>query len=734
MKNLTINDEVLANSGKMDCKALSQLVLGYDKQCDSALLEKAYIYAEKKHKEQKRASGEPYFNHPLQVACIVAGWKLDTYSVILALLHDVVEDTGTTYEEIAKVFNPEIAELTEGITKISSFEFSQDKNFSHLSKYQKQAENFRKFVLFIAKDIRVLLVKLADRLHNMRTLYHIQDSEKRQNIAQETLEIYAPLSERIGMEVVKSELQNIAFSVLHGDDYRVIMEKTADFFRGKEDLSQSVVTEIGELFHSYDLKNYQMKGRIKTPYSIWTKMQKYDISFDQLNDIVAFRVLVPSIEECYQVLGILHNHYKIIPGRFKDYISLPKSNGYKSIHTCVLGPGYQKIELQMRTFDMHESAEMGVAAHWAYKQKFDIKDDNNYAWLRQILEILDNSEGSEEFLEHTKLHVFQEDIFCLTPRGDVISLPRGSRVLDFAYAVHTKLGHQCVGAKVNRIMRPLKTLLHTGDIVEISTSKTQAPSIWWERIVKTGRARSAIRRYFRLNEKLVHVARGKALLEDSFRKEGFKFEENVLQTCLQEFQEPGLDDLYSSIVVNSKRLGDILKYYRRVILHVKETPLLMDNFLYDGDRAKTTQPYKDAKFIGLAIKFARCCHPVLGDKICGYIVTGQGITVHIQGCSQLRTLNKDNFIYLDWDLSIMQGYEDFLCRFYVISEDYPRAFENIFNNIKQAKALLEAVKPLHQSDGRSHFLVNVWVKNIDMLLLVKKNMFEDKKIYSIVRV
>ena len=419
---------------------LVELVKSYDSKADEAALDRAYVYSMKAHGSQLRASGDPYFSHPVEVAGLLAQMKLDTASIITGLLHDTVEDTVATLDDIERLFGPEIGRLVDGVTKLSRIELQSDKT--------KQAENFRKLVLAMSEDIRVLLVKLADRLHNMRTLHFIKSDDKRRRIARETMDIYVPLAERIGMHRMKDELEDLAFHELHPDARASITARLGFLREQGGDLVSRIVAEMTETLREGGL-DATISGREKSPYSIWRKMQRKNISFEQLADVMAFRVLVDSVSDCYQALGIIHSAYPVVPGRFKDYISTPKPNNYRSLHTGVIGPERQRIEVQIRTRDMHEIAELGVAAHWIYKQQIGRVDGRQYRWLRELLEILEQASNPEEFLEHTKLEMFQDQVFAFTPKGDLIALPRGATPVDFAYAVHSQIGDTCVGAKIN---------------------------------------------------------------------------------------------------------------------------------------------------------------------------------------------------------------------------------------------------------------------------------------------
>src|SRR3984957_717536 len=483
---------------------LVERVKAYDPSANEDAINRAYVFSMKAHGAQKRASGDPYFSHTVEVAGILSGMKLDAAAISTGLLHDTGEDTLATLEEIEKLFGPEIARLVDGVTKLSRLELQSDQT--------KQAENFRKLVLAMSEDIRVLLVKLADRLHNMRTLRFIKDADKRRRIARETMEIYAPLAERIGMHEMKDELEDMAFGELYPEAREGIKTRLA-FLKDKGgDIVTRVLVELQKTLREGGVRA-ELSGREKSPYSIWRKMQRKNVGFEQLSDIMAFRIVVDNIEACYHALGVVHSRYPVVPGRFKDYISTPKANNYRSLHTGVIGPERQRIELQIRTREMHEVAELGVAAHWVYKTSQPGIEGRQYRWLRELLDILEHASDPQEFLEHTKLEMFQDQVFFFTPKGDLIELPRGSTPVDFAYAVHSEIGDTCVGAKVNGKLVPLRTALVNGDQVEIITSKAQTPSPTWERFVVSGKARARIRRFVRTQQRQQYLDLGKAILQ-----------------------------------------------------------------------------------------------------------------------------------------------------------------------------------------------------------------------------
>ena len=461
----------------------------YNKFLDSDRLSKAYNFALKAHSNQKRASGDPYSMHPIEVANILTDLKLDSATIATGLLHDTIEDTFATYETIKGEFGEEVAELVDGVTKISVFENTAASN--------SKAENFRKLILATSKDIRVLLVKLADRLHNMRTIKSINNKEKRKRISQETMEIYAPLADRMGMHRIRDELEDLSFEILNYDARKLILNRLNEIKKDKEDIFENLSSEIKNLLNKNNI-NSEIFGREKTPFSVWRKLQKKRISLEQITDIIGFRIILSSIDECYQTLGALHKKWNCIPGKFKDYISSPKINGYKSLHTAVIGSYKKPIEIQIRTSQMHEFAERGIASHWQYKssEKFNSLSWKEYDWLKDLVEIIEKNENPEHSYEYTKLQMFQENVFCFSPKGSVIKLPKDATPIDFAYAVHTKIGDTAIGCEINGNKSDLQTILRNGDRVNILTSKKQSPSLHWLPVTKTGKARSAIRKYW----------------------------------------------------------------------------------------------------------------------------------------------------------------------------------------------------------------------------------------------
>ena len=634
---------------------LVERVKSYDPEADEDLINRAYVYSMQQHGSQTRASGDPYFLHPLEVAGLLAGMRLDTGSIVTGLLHDTVEDTGATVAEIGQMFGPEIAELVDGVTKLSQLELQSDQT--------KQAENLRKLVLAMSRDIRVLLVKLCDRLHNMRTLGAIKSPEKRVRIALETLEIYAPLAERIGMHEMKDELEDFAFIHLYPEARESIVNRLARLRRDGAEVVPRIIRDLTTVCAEGGLINAQVTGREKRPYSIWRKMQRQNLGFEQLADIIGFRVVVDTSTDCYQALGLIHAAYRSLPDRFKDYISTPKPNGYQSLHTAVLGPSQQRVEIQIRTRHMHEVAELGVAAHWIYKAADGGKGASGpqYRWLRELRDILESAQRPEEFLEHTKLALFQDQVFCFTPKGMLISLPQGATPVDFAYAVHTEVGDHCQGAKVNGRMVTLRHTLSNGDQVQIITSRNAQPSPEWERYVVTGKARARIRRFIRLKQRTEYCDLGKAMLHKVFRQEGYDFTERAVEGVLKVFKLPQVEDLYAGI-------GSGITSAREVFNAI--FPGHRDNRQDTGDgsdnivpitRARRQSKAKEDQAVplrglipGMAVHYARCCHPIPGDRIVGIVTTGKGVSIHTLDCETLDSFYEmpERWVDVSWDARV----------------------------------------------------------------------------------
>jgi guanosine-3',5'-bis(diphosphate) 3'-pyrophosphohydrolase len=603
-------------------------VLDYDPEADEALLNRAYVFSMQAHGSQKRASGDPYFSHPIEVAGILTDLRLDDETIATAILHDTIEDTLTTPEEITRLFGANVARLVDGVTKLSKIEAQTES--------ERAAENLRKFLLAMSDDIRVLLVKLADRLHNMRTLHHIAKPEKRRRIAKETMDIYAPLAERIGMYEFMKEMQTLAFEQLEPEAYESIVKRLEQLNEGGGDRIAKIASGLNLLLRRAGVES-EVTGREKHPYSIWRKMAERHISFEQLSDVMAFRVIVPTVQDCYRTLGVIHRRWPMVPGRFKDYISTPKRNGYRSLHTSVIHADNARIEIQIRTADMHAEAEFGLAAHWAYKEN-KVRADTQHSWIADLVEILDTAGSPEELLEHTRMAMYQDRIFAFTPKGELIQLPKGSTPIDFAYAVHTDLGEQSVGAKINGRVVPLSTVIENGDQVQILRSKGQTPQTAWLNVATTGKALAAIRRHLRHKERDELIALGQKLYDEIVDRLPAAIGSDAVALALQRL---GL--------VDEPQL--MMAIARRTLSDATVMEALMPGSA--GSDVARTMPQSHAISIrgltpGVAFDLAECCHPVPGDRIVGLRRPDAGIEVHAIDCIVLAELAERGEDETDW--------------------------------------------------------------------------------------
>lgn len=622
-------------------------VVSYNPAPDLDLIRKAYVYCAKVHQGQTRLSGEPYLVHPMEVAGLLADLRLDVPTVVTGLLHDTIEDTLTTREELAGVFGEEVANLVEGVTKISKILFK--------TKEESQAENFRKMLLAMANDIRVILVKLTDRLHNMRTLQY-QPEPKQRSIARETLDIYAPIANRLGISWIKSELEDLSFRYLEPQIYYDLASKVTKKKKERESYVEEVRKIIADKLVEHDIKG-EVYGRSKHLYSIWRKMQNRSVDIDQIYDLIAIRVMVNDIRECYEVLGLVHSTWKPIPGRFKDYIAMPKGNMYQSLHTTVIGLDGERMEVQIRTSEMHRVAEAGIAAHWKYKEGkgYDEKEVKRFAWLRQLLEWQQELQDSHEFMNTVKVELFPEEVYVFTPRGDVKSFPKGSTPIDFAYTIHTDIGHRCVGAKVNGKLVPLKYELKNGDIVEVITSPHHTPSKDWLKIVRSSRARNKIRAWIKTEERVRSISLGKEILEKEFRRFSLNLaklqKSGELKQVAIDFGYLNDDDLMASVG------------YGKLSCHQVLGKLLPEEKLVERQEQKESRIGKAiSKLTGkstsaiqiggvddVLVRFGKCCNPVPGDDIVGFITRGRGVTVHTADCPIALESDPDRRIMVDWN-------------------------------------------------------------------------------------
>ncbi|KXS50566.1 MAG: (p)ppGpp synthetase [Halanaerobium sp. MDAL1] len=638
----------------MELDTLLDKIKLYMDDPDLDMVRKAYKYADRAHKEQYRVSGEPFVEHPLGVAIILADLELDIVSIVSSLLHDVVEDTGITSEEIEKEFGEEVAHIVDGVTKLTRMQFK--------TKADQQAESLRKMFVAMAEDIRVVLIKLADRLHNMRTLNYLK-KEKRKEKSKETLEIYAPLAHRLGMSKIKWELEDLAFRYLKPEMYYEVSHKVQANRKQREKDIQEAIETLKSTLKDHDIEA-EIYGRPKHLYSIYNKMSRKEVEFDEIYDLTAVRVLVENVKECYEVLGIIHEIWKPMPGRFKDYIAMPKSNMYQSLHTTVIAPNGDPLEVQIRTYEMHKTAEYGIAAHWRYKEGKvgDEKFEEKLSWLRRLLEWQKDLQEPQEFMETLKIDLFEDEVFVFTPEGDVVSLPRGGTPVDFAYHIHTEVGHRCVGAKVNGKIVPLEYKLKNSDIVEILTSKkSNGPSRDWLNFVKTSKARSKIKHWFKKQRRDEIIEKGHRILDEYLDKYNIEISEKVkekeLKKITKELGRKDVDDLLEELGYSNISPKQVVRKFKdyepEKDLEKKQT----------SSQQKSTSVDKGVSVKGMEdmlVRMAKCCNPVPGDDIVGYITRGRGVSVHRADCKNLKNLadsEPERIIEVSWELGRTESYQ-----------------------------------------------------------------------------
>jgi GTP diphosphokinase / guanosine-3',5'-bis(diphosphate) 3'-diphosphatase len=643
--------EDLAVSTPNQLDELIDKVKAYNAQADAALIRRAYEYSARMHAEQKRMSGEPYVTHPLAVALIIAGFKQDQPSIVTGLLHDVVEDTGASLEEVQNLFGAEVARLVDGVTKVSKITFS--------SREEKQAENFRKMIIAMAHDIRVVLIKLADRLHNMRTLDHLSP-DKQEEISRETLEIYAPIAHRLGMYWLKSELEDAAMRYLNPSVYAMLKAYVAKTRKEREEYIRAVIEIISRRLAEAGVKA-EVTGRPKHFYSIHHKMQEEGLSFEEVHDLIAFRIIVANVRECYDALGVVHANWKPIPGRFKDYIALPKVNMYQSLHTTVIGPRGQRMEVQIRTREMHEVAEQGIAAHWSYKEgaSAQIRETERFAWLRRLIEWQQNLKDPQEFLSTIKDDLFPEEVFVFTPKGDLLDFPQGATIIDFAYRIHSQVGQHLSGARVNGRMVPLRYKLKSGDTVEVITSERQTPGKDWANFVVTARAKSRIRQWLRQQQAERSRELGVSLLDSELEPLDLSVAKlrakGRLEPALREFSQRDVDSLLAAvgygIVTSAQFLAKVLapeemKRYRG------EKPPMPPGAERERAGREGRQASDNAVIVSgvgdMLVRFAHCCNPLPGEAITGFITRGRGVTVHLAGCPHALATDPQRRVPVIW--------------------------------------------------------------------------------------
>ncbi|PIT70021.1 RelA/SpoT family protein [Bartonella tribocorum] len=706
----------------------------YKSDVDEALLNRAYDYAMRKHAHQKRASGDLYFSHPLEVAAILTDMRLDEATIAVALLHDTIEDTSATRAEIDQLFGSEIGKLVEGLTKLNKLDL--------VSKKAVQAENLRKLLIAISDDVRVLLVKLADRLHNMRTLGVMRD-DKRRRIAEETMDIYAPLAGRMGMQDMREELEDLSFFYLNPEGYRTITNRLSELLKHNRDLLSTIENELTKLFLENGIKA-DVKSRQKKSYSVFRKMESKALSFEQLSDIFGFRVIVESVNDCYRALGVIHTTWPMVPGRFKDYISIPKQNDYRSIHTTIVGPSRQRVELQIRTAVMNEVAEYGVAAHSIYKEQGSnystsklSSETNAYAWLRQTIQSLSDGDNPEEFLEHTKLELFQDQVFCFTPKGRLIAFPKGATPIDFAYAVHTDIGDSCVGVKINGRIMPLMTKLKNGDEVDIIRSHAQIPPAAWEFLVVTGKARSAIRRASRAAVRKQYSGLGYRILERSFEYMGKQFSKDVLKKVLPRLARKDVEDVLAAVGRGELFSADVIKavypdYQERVVQKSSFKPGEEGWFNIENAQGmifKVPENEKDTMIENhqskaLPIRGTSGDIPVRfspegavpGDRIVGIMQPGAGIVIYPIQSSALMAYDDqpERWIDVRWDIDAQMN-ERFPARMNILAVNNPGSLAEITQIISANDANIQNLSFIRTAPDFTEMMIDLEVWDLKHL-------------------
>ena len=705
---------------------LIEKVKSYDPNVEEELLNKAYVFSMRAHGSQKRASGDPYFSHPLEVAGILADHKFDSKTIITALLHDVVEDTTFNLLDIKTNFGNEISSLVDGVTKLSNFEGRSDK-FN-------QAENFRKLLLATSRDIRVLFVKLADRLHNMRTLRFIKDKSKRKRISFETLEIYSPLAERLGMDEIRKELDDLSFQTTEPELRGSIIQRLSLLRQQDEDVLDKIVKNIEDFLIKQNI-NFKVFGREKTPYSIWKKMKVKSVNFSQLSDIMAFTILVDNTKICYAVLGLLHQFYSYVPGRFKDYISTPKPNGYQSIHTTLIGPLNQRIEIQIRTFEMNEKAEFGIAAHWIYKDKININDGKQYRWMRQILDIIDQSNEPEEFLEHTKMQMHADQVFVFTPKGDLIALPNGAMPLDFAFSVHSDIGSSCIGVKINNSIKQLNTKLKNGDQVEIICGKQNTLSTKWLDLSITGKARAYIKKFLQIKEDEDFKKLGKEILVNQFKIQKMRYSERNIKTVLDKLKIKNLDDLYKAIgngKISSEKI--ISSMFPEKKLLKNDDKIILFNKIRDQKENNRPLTLKGLT-PGMSIHFANCCNPIPGDDAVAFIMEGKGLLIHQFSCEELKKSESDSLekIKVSWE-NLLYKKNEFVGKINVTIKNKIGSLGVLSSIIAKSLSNIRNLKITERNNDFYNINIDIDVKNKNHLSKVIVSLRTSEFIDSVSRV
>ena len=707
------------------------------------MVDKAYNLAFEAHKEQKRDSGEPYIIHPIEVATILAELGMDTSTIVAGLLHDVIEDTKYTYDDIKKIFGEEVANLVSGVTKITKMEYK--------SKEEQQADNFRKMLLAMADDIRVIIIKLADRLHNMRTLKY-RKKEKQKKTAMETLDIYAPLAHRLGISKIKWELEDLSFRYIHEEEYYNLVKQVAEKRAEREIYIKNIIEEMYNKLEEAGIDS-DIDGRPKHFFSIYKKMVNKNKSIEQIFDLTAIRVLVNTVKDCYEVLGIVHTIYKPIPGRFKDYIAMPKPNMYQSLHTTVIGPQGKTFEIQIRTFEMHRTAEYGIAAHWKYKEgdnNSETKEKNfesKLVWLRDMLEFQKETADAEEFIEGFKIDLFTDEIFLFTPKGVVIDLPNGATPIDFAYRIHTDIGNKCVGAKVNGKIVPLDYKLKTGEIVEVLTSNNaKGPNIDWLNIAKSNQAKSKIRSWFKKSKKEENISKGKEVFEKELKKQGVHFADIAKGETYEKFVKRNnincIDDLYALIGLGAIsassfiwKLKDENKSKDEKVIEENTNKIIEENIFKSKRKTLDNTVGITVKGVdNIMIRFAKCCNPVPGDDIMGYITKGRGVSVHRADCGNLKSLIMEDgakVVDVSWGSSNGRAY---IAEIQVKAEDIGELLTDIMGVISELNLQLNAVNAKSAKGRIAYVNIKVKIDSVDILKNLMRKIRHLKGVIDVYRV
>jgi GTP pyrophosphokinase len=703
-------------------------VAEYSPEADLSLIERAYIYSARVHEGQVRLSGEPYLSHPLEVSGILADMNLDEISVTSGLLHDVLEDTAATPEEIEKIFGPEVLHIVSGVTKLSKLRLS--------SSEARQAESIRKMLLAMADDIRVILIKLADRLHNMRTLQYHRNEKKKVNIARETMDIYAPISARLGIYWIKKELEDTSFKYMLPDEYERISNLVAKDQAEREKYVETVKKYILKKMEEANLK-CEVLGRNKNYYSIYHKMMSQNLAFEDVYDIIAFRIILDTIPHCYETLGLIHSLWKPIDIKFKDYISRPKPNMYQSLHTTVFGPYGERMEVQIRTWEMDRVAKSGIAAHWGYKEgkQVDERVSRMYSWIQELVENQENFRDPGEFMENVRIDLFPDEVYVFTPRGEIKTLPKGATPVDFAYMIHSEVGDQCVGAKVNDRMVPLHYELQTGDVIEIVTQKNHQPSKDWLKYVKTVKARSKIRQWIKTQEKDRSISLGREMCEKAFRKERLNFSSLIktdeMTRVVEHFGLKAVEDLIASV-----GYGKItpLQVVRRFTAKAESEEKRESVFNKLIGRVRKKKPKGGVVVKGvddILIRFGKCCQPVPGDSITGYITRGYGVTVHRAGCVNALKMNPERQIEVEWSIEKSDTYP---VKIYIRSHDRVGLLADVVSNISKNEANILNAKTETQENKIVNSVFTIDVEDTEHLNRIMSSLKKVKQVLAVKRI